>query len=689
MSLPDVKSSFTPLSGGLDVQTPAIALAPGKLIDVQNYEPDIVGGYKRIDGYERFDGHASPSAATYSTLPATITGTIVAGNVITGATSGAIATVLAVAGSTIVIGAITGTFASGENLTISGSTVAATTAIASYRGDPSPSNDADYMLLAANLQRNNISAVPGSGPVRGVWVYKDTVYAFRDNAGGTAGLMYKATSSGWTQIAFGTEIQFTNATVQISVGTTITGGTSGATATVTNALLRTGTWTSAGAGTLLITVLSGTFVSGEALKVGGTSYATSSSAATAITRQPGGQMEFTTGNFTGSTNTSKMYGVDGVNYCFEFDGTTYIPIRTGMTSDNPTHVIFHKTYLFLSFLGSVQFSALGNPYAWTVVLGAGEIATGDPVTGFLPQGGSGSTGSALGIFTQGRTYVLYGTSSANFTMVTSIYDLGYKAFTCQQVSNDAWGMTGRGIQKLITTLSYGDFDYASVSHPIAPIMASKAGLEIASTTIKSKNQYRLFWSDGYCMVAGITGDDPTGLTLLYYQNPVNCYVTATLSNGQEVSYFGSTNGYVYRDQVGTSQDGNTIESWIRLAFNNVKSPQQIKRFRRAVFDVKTSGYCRVNMTYDLGYSGPDARASGIRPDTLLTGGGDYWDHTTMIFDSSFTWDAAVVTTVSASLEGSSKNIGFLFYSNRAQDLTHTVQGITLNYSMRRMGRMDS
>ncbi|MGK7534763.1 hypothetical protein, partial [Salmonella enterica] len=72
---------------------------------------------------------------------------------------------------------------------------------------------------------------------------------------------------------------------------------------------------------------------------------------------------------------------DGVNKAFEFDGTNYIPIRTGMATDTPLHVIVHRFYLMLSFRGSVQVSAIGAPYSWTVVLGAAEIATGDDVTG--------------------------------------------------------------------------------------------------------------------------------------------------------------------------------------------------------------------------------------------------------------------------------------------------------------------
>ena len=685
MRPPEVKSFYFPLGGGLDLLTPAIQMQPGKVFDSQNYEPEVSGGYRRVDGYERVDGRTSPTGGSYYLMTATITGSVSVGNTITGGTSGATAYVLLVTGSTLVVTAVTGTFMIAEALKVATVTQATSTSTAMQTAAVAPSDDADYALLAANYYRSLITAVPGSGPIRGVWVYKDVLYAFRDNAGATAGLMYKATGSGWTQITFGSEILFTASTAVIFAGDTITGGTSGATATVVVPVLRTGTWTVAGAGSLVITPIAGTFISGEAIKVGGVSKATSSSVSYAITRLPGGSMEFDNGNFVAQTTTTNMYGVDGVNCAFEFDGTTYVPIHSGMTADTPAHVRFHKTSLFLSFRGSVQFSALGNPYSWTVLTGAGEIACGDPVTGFLPQGGT-AAGSSLAIFTGSKTHILYGNSSADFKLVTSVYDLGYYPFTCQQISNDAFGMTARGVQKLIATLSYGDFDYSSVSHLIQPLVSSYRGLEVASTTIRYKNQYRVYWSNGYGLVIGSTGDQTNGCMMLNYANPVTCYTTAILTNGTEVSYFGSTNGMVYQDNIGTSQDGENIEAWIRPVFNNLKSPQIIKRYRRATFEVKNEGYAKVNLSYDLGYAGPDAQPSALRADTAMVGAGSYWDVGTW---DQCVWDSPIVNTQTISIEGSAKNISFLFYSNRAQDKSHTIQGVTVNYTPRRIGRMDN
>lgn len=686
MEMPKVVSQYYAMRGGLDQLTPAIAVDPGMLLDCQNYEPEISGGYRRLDGYERFDGQPSPTSATYWQVAITRTGNIFAGQTITGLTSGATGRVLQASDTSLVLGRVSGTFVTGEDMQIAAVTVATATSGSQSNSDPSASNDADYILLAANDYRNDILVVPGSGPIRGVWVYKDVVYAFRDNAGATAGQMWKATAGGWVQVTFGTEIQFSSTmggTTPIAVGDTI--GNLGAgptkTATVVAVLARRGTWGTDMVGTLIITPVTGTFANADPIFVGATQKAAATTAATAITRLPGGQMEFVNGNFTGSTLTQKVYGADGVNLGFEFDGTNYIPIRTGMATDTPSHVMFHRYYLFYSFRGSVQFSALGDPYAWTVVLGAGEIGVSDDVTGFVPQGGN-NAGSTLAIFCKTRVYMLYGSSSADFRLVDSIFDIGYSPFTMQTVSNNTFGLTARGIQSLITTLSYGDFDYASISHAIQPFINAKRGLEIASTSLKVKDQYRVYFSDGSALAVGLTGDKVSALMPLNYGKAVRCMTTATLTTGAEVTYFGSDDGYVYRDSIGTSFDGGVIESWIRPVFNHSKSPRIRKKYRRATVELRTTGFAKINVGYDIGYGSMDTLPpDGFINNAVLAGG--FWEQFTW---DNFTWDSAVISEISVALNATGKNIGFLFYSSRAQDRSHTIQGLTLQFTPQRLER---
>lgn len=680
---PQTEYTFYALKGGLDIVSPAISIDPGKVLDSQNYEPTPIGGYRRIDGYERFDGRTSPSSASYWLLTATISGTLTVGNTITGNTSAATGKILAISGSTLVLGRVTGTFVVAEALKVGGITQATSTSAAVQSGSTSPSNDAAYKLLAANDLRADILTVPGSGQIRGVKVYKDVVYAFRDNAGGTAGDMYKSTSGGWVQVTFGKEIQFTGAVGEVFVGNTITGGTSGATATVVKPMLRTGTWTVSGAGTLILSGVSGTFQNGEALQVGGITKVTSSSLQTNITRAPGGSLEFVNANFSGSTDTLKMYGADGVNTAFEFDGTNYIPIRTGMTTDTPSHIAFHRNYLILSFLGSLQISSIADPYMWSIVTGAAEIGMGDEITAILPQTGD-SQGASMSVFTKNRTSILYGTSTANFALINSVTGLGYRAKTVQPVGSNTYGLTARGIHSLVTTLNYGDFDFLSLSFLIQPLLDRKFGTETASNTLRAKNQYRIYFSDGTALVCGLTGEQMNGIMVLNYGRVVRCIDTSNMTDGTEVTYFGSDDGYIYHDIVGTSFDGDEIEAWIRPVFNNIGSPRIRKTYRRAIFEVSSEGLSRVNVTYDIGYATPETNSAAVQLDQNLVGAGGYWDQS-IVWDE-FVWDSPVVQEASLSIDGCEKNISFLFYSNSAEDSPHIISGVSLLYTPRRLQR---
>ena len=76
--------------GGLDLTTPSLALQPGALRACINFECSQSGGYGRIQGYERYDGHAAPSAAGFQIVQvAAFTNVPSVGQTITQATSGA------------------------------------------------------------------------------------------------------------------------------------------------------------------------------------------------------------------------------------------------------------------------------------------------------------------------------------------------------------------------------------------------------------------------------------------------------------------------------------------------------------------------------------------------------------------------------------------------------------------------
>jgi len=66
-----LQSTYFPFEGGVNMVDPSLSLEPGELVAADNFEIDIRGRYRRIDGYERFDGHILPSDITYYRIPFT------------------------------------------------------------------------------------------------------------------------------------------------------------------------------------------------------------------------------------------------------------------------------------------------------------------------------------------------------------------------------------------------------------------------------------------------------------------------------------------------------------------------------------------------------------------------------------------------------------------------------------------
>ena len=67
-----LKSNYFPFEGGINMVDPALSMRPGELVAANNFEVDIRGRYRRLDGYERFDGQTLPSEITFYRIPFTI-----------------------------------------------------------------------------------------------------------------------------------------------------------------------------------------------------------------------------------------------------------------------------------------------------------------------------------------------------------------------------------------------------------------------------------------------------------------------------------------------------------------------------------------------------------------------------------------------------------------------------------------
>ena len=670
------------LKGGLDQISPTLKLKAGVCRTAVNFECATEGGYTRVAGYERFDGNAKPSDASYAYVQVTaFTNTPTAGQTLTGGSSGATGQIIYVASTYMVLTLITGSFTTVEAVAVGATPIGTAT---TFTASVSSLEQAQYLNLAADVYRALINKVPGSGAVRGVFHFVvsgvDKTYAFRDNAGATGCDLYVASASGWTQINYKYEIAFTAGSTAVAVeGDILTQG--GVTATVRRVMASSGslTWAGTTAGRLVIDApAGGNFAAGAATFTGSGATCTITAIQTAITMAAGGHFEFVISNFAGSASTLKVYGCDGANRGFEFDGTTLAPIATGASSDTPKHVVAHKNHLMWAIAASLIHSGPGTPFRYAATDSGGEIATGDTITNFLIQPGN-QTVAALAVYGTSRTSILYGTGLSSWVFVP--YDIAAGGFHYSgQNLSESYVLDHQGVISLKTTRAYGNFVQATLTNSLQTFITEERSKVICSVVSRDKSQYRLFFTDGYALYVTIVNGKLMGSMPVLFPVAANCAWAGELANGNEVSYFGGTDGYVYQMEKGSSFDGAAIDANITLNWNAMGSPRVKKRYRHASVAMRGDHYANIQFGYQLGYGTSEISqstqvdyASGFSP-------APSWD--TFTWDS-FTWDGRTLFPTEVDLRGSAENIEVTISSTTDYIYPFTVDSIIKHYSMRR------
>ena len=683
LQIPAHQSKFYAFQGGLDLTSPPIQINPGALRACLNVEIGVRGGYLPLGGYERFSGKAKPSDAVYAVLPCVITGTLAVGDVLTDNTAAAYGTVIAITSTEIILTLVTGTFAVG-NVKV-GATVVGTCSEA--QSDPvaeTQAIDATYRNLAADVYRALIAVVPGAGDILGVWQYGGKVYAFRNNVGLTAAVLHVSSTSGWAAVTMMRELVFTSGGVYEPVeGDVITGAISGATATIRRVCLRSGTFAAGtAAGSLIIDTQVGNFVAENLDIPAHLNSATVAANSTVISFAPSGRFEFVNWNFGGASGTNRMYGCDGKSRAFEFDGTVLAPITTGMTTDTPLHIRAHKNQLFLSFGSSVQHSGIGSPYSFSPVLGAAEIACGDTVTNFLSVPGSQS-GAALVIYTKNRTLILYGNDSSDWNLIPFSEEAGARAYTAQYIGRGVV-LDDQGIMALDTSQDFGNFAASALSQQIAPLIDS---LEddyepIASFISRKKNQYRLFYTSGRAVYMTMQQGRVLGFTNITLPDSVSCMCSQEGATGGEEVYFGSTDGFVYQMDVGTSFDGDPINWYASLAFNHFGSPRAIKSFHKAVLEVTGISYCEFSLTSAIAYDSTEFDQNSTTSASIELSSST-WDTSTW---DKFYWDSRALSPTEVDISGNAENISLIFSGDSDEFKQFTLHSAMVHYTPRRAMR---
>lgn len=662
VQMPRLTPRFLPFVGGLDTTKQRLGVEPGTLQASLNYEPDIQGGYRRIGGFERFDGRARPSDAGYILMATAGTwgAAAVAGATVQGATSAATGVIAQRIDNTrLAVTMVTGTFAPTEVINISGSGVGTYSAVL---GTISAAEDNVAIAAAAGLYRPLIGQPPGTGPSR-VMVLQNTVYAIR------AGLVYRATSTGWTAVPLLREISFTAGSSAYAEGSTLSKG--GVTATVRRVVLISGTWgAGTAAGKLIITATTGGEFTAGAATGGGA--CTLSGASTAITLSAATNLDYVRASFI--NNQERIYACDGVNRPFEFDGTVLVPIDVP-SSVVPTCVESDEVTLYFGAGAEIFASSVGTPYVYSAITGAAQLGAGANVVDLLQL--TGGQTRALFVGTTRGPKVLYGTNKDNWQLTGLGSESACAARSAQPMKGGMF-FDASGARSLSSTQNWGNFSYGLESQRIDSWLQGKT---VQCSCIQAdKTFYRVIFTDGSGVVATLGRKSLQWLPFDY--GILVKQIVAQEMAGVTRMFMCDDSGWVYEANVGRSFDGAEIEAWAMTHSINAGSVQLNSTWRSGRMEAygDSSYTIRVQSEFDDG----DADVSPGDSVTSTPGPvGLRWD--TGRWDASV-WDGGAITTIPVGLRGVGSTMSVAWYSRSSVELPHTLTGLHLLVTPRRLKR---
>ena len=387
----------------------------------------------------------------------------------------------------------------------------------------------------------------------------------------------------------------------------------------------------------------------------------------------GGSFAFCNYNFQGQDYQEKMFIVNGIDQAVQFDGANFTSISTGAGTDNPSLVVGYKYHLFLGVESSLVGSGIGDPTNFTANAGAVEIAVGDTITNLREHS------SALIVGCEDSTKTLYGSSASDWQL-DDLNKSGSYENTLESIGGQVLGLDRQGLMSLAAAQQFGNFAYASLSQKVATLIQDYTQNAVSCVNRKT-NQYRLFnGRDG--MYFTFAGPQLVGVTKTRFPDAVRCVVSG-ISGDDEVTVFGSDDGKVFHMDSGFRFGGVPIYAFLLTNFTAYGGPTVNKRFRIVQPDIRVEGNEQIQMAvratteYGLGDS-----SRGVSK-YLYPAPGSLYD---VAFWGEFRWDATYSNDAKVRVSVTGTNMGVYMATTGSEDAVHTVYGVTLHYSPRRLKR---
>ncbi|NID14963.1 hypothetical protein [Luteibacter yeojuensis] len=338
------------------------------------------------------------------------------------------------------------------------------------------------------------------------------------------------------------------------------------------------------------------------------------------------QYRFLATNFYGMADYQAIYGVSGASPAFTYDGSRLLWVRTPVDpqQDLPRHIARHGASLVLGYYqGAYILSPPGDPLNFRGEDGAASIEIGQHLTNLMP-----AMGDALLVVGETKTLALHGTDADSYDQQTVSDNRGGIEYTGADVGRllvaDAVGIASSD-----ATQAFGDLSRTYLSMKVQAwlkprLQAVADGTVplqqvIGAIAVRSKNQYRLYFRDGYYMT--LTANDTPEFTKQRYfvaaddpDMPDQPFPISTVGIGIDdlgrERIFGSfdadaNRGYVFELDHGTTFDGAAFPSYVVLNPLSFSESVMLKRFDRTFLLGQAEGFAKVRLSRSVNYSVPD------------------------------------------------------------------------------------
>jgi len=576
--------------GGLVLNRSTFLMQPGEALELENFEPDIEGGYRRIDGYSKFINHVVPFTSSNSEkvlMVANFANKVVAARgekIFSAASTELSVKILAATGmtgsGTITVDSTTGFSSSG--------TLQITSEIFTYTGVTSTTftgvTRATSSTTAATHTLNTI--------ISENWTERDT--------GRTDAVKYRFERFNFDGNDKIIVVDETNAPTVFNSAIAATD--------ISSSNVGSGETTSLGADIAADATLSG---SGTITVKSTAGFIDPSSGTQSVLIN---SEIFTYTGVTATTFTGVTRAASGTTAAEHKIGATVADLFPPTVTGAKFVASFKEHMFYAGMSGTPQEVIFSLPFDednFSVALGAGSIRVDDDITGLKVFRDS------LFIFCSNRIFKLTGNSQADFSMTAVTRNIGcVNGDTIQEFGGDLLFLGPDGLRTVAATARIGDTELGTISKNVQSVfdLNIRDSALFESVVIQDKTQYRLFFTKANQAESITRGIICVMKADKYEFSEIRgikpSATDSFVEEGNVIVLHGDFSGFIHRQEKGNTFDGTPILGRYRSADMGFGDTGIRKHMQRVIVNFKPESTISADLF--IRYDNEDANST--RPD---------------------------------------------------------------------------